>query len=83
MLNTTSFDHHLIIGILCTWATCHAQVTGFPNCCYKIFSTKAEAVASFLEFRGCEDEKVFMKPPSQVVNKTPLLVVVGMVSNCL
>lgn len=50
--------------IIVYWATCHAQVTGFPNYCYKIFSTKAEAVASFLGFRGCKDEKVFMKPPS-------------------
>ena len=54
-------------GVYTTWPTCHAQVSGFANCCYKSFATKEEAVASYLEYRGCEDDamdaKVFVKPP--------------------
>ena len=54
-------------GVYATWPICHAQVSGFANCCYKSFATKEEAVASYLEYRGCEDDamdaKVFVKPP--------------------
>jgi len=68
-------------GVYATWATCHAQVTGFPNCCYKSFPTKEEAVASYMEFKGCEDEKVFVKPPTAVVSKTPWLFLLCMVQS--
>jgi len=43
-------------GVYATWATCHAQASGFKNCCYKSFPTKEEVEASYLEFKGCEDD---------------------------
>jgi ribonuclease HI len=67
-------------GVYATWATCHAQVNGFPSSCYKRFPTQEEVVASLLEFRGCEDEKILVRPPTQTVSKTkPVLFVVVVV----
>jgi hypothetical protein len=34
------------------WVQCHQQVTGFHNSCYKSFTCKDEAIASYLEFTG-------------------------------
>jgi hypothetical protein len=68
-------------GVYATWATCHAQVTGFANGCYKSFPSQEEAVASYMEFKGCEEEKVLVKPPSKVVRKTPELFVLTMVQS--
>jgi hypothetical protein len=68
-------------GVYATWATCHAQVNGFPSSCYKRFRTKEEAVASLLEFKGCQDEQVLVHPPSKGVRKTPVLFVVAMVQS--
>lgn len=70
-----------------TWAKCHAQVTGFPNCCYKSFSNKEEAIASYKEFSGnaneCMVTEVLTKPPMMAVSKTPCLFVVCMVQSIL
>ena len=73
-------------GVYATWATCHAQASGFKNCCYKSFPTKEEAIASYMERKGCEDDtmdsRVFEKPPSSGVTKTPCLLVVTLVQCC-
>jgi len=61
-------------GVYASWATCHAQITGFPNCCYKSFPSTEEAVASYMEFKGCEDDKVFVKPAATVVCQTILAI---------
>ena len=63
--------------VYATWARCNAQVIGLKNNSYKSFPTKEEAEASYLEFMGCEDDKVFVNPPPKVVrNKLVLFVVV-------
>jgi ribonuclease HI len=36
-------------GVYAKWATCHQQVSEYPNCCYKCFSNEEDANASFLE----------------------------------
>ena len=68
-------------GVYATWATCHAQASGFKNCCYKSFPTKEEADASYLEFMGCEDDKVYVKPPPKVVRNTSVLFVMAVVQS--
>ena len=79
-------------GVYATWPICHAQVSGFANCCYKSFATKEEAVASYLEYRGCEDDamdaKVFVKPPcsasdNQSSPKIPWLLAITLVQSFL
>lgn len=74
-------------GVYATWATCHAQASGFKNCCYKSFPTKEEAIASYKERKGFEydtmDIWVFEKPPSSGVTKTPCLLVVTLVQSFL
>ena len=63
-------------GVYSTWARCNAQVTGFKNNSYKSFPNKEEVEASYLEFMGCEDDKVFVNPPPKVLrNKLVLFVV--------
>ena len=66
-------------GVYATWARCNARVTSFKNNSYKSFPTKEEAEASYLEFMGCEDDKVFVKPPPKVVRNTLVLFVVAVV----
>lgn len=69
-------------GVYATWATCHAQVNRFPSSCYKRFPTQEEAVASLLEFKGCEDEKILVHPPTQAISKPkPVLFVVVVVQS--
>jgi len=68
-------------GVYATWDRCNAQVTGFKNNSYKSFPNKEEAEASYLEFMGCEDDKVFVKPPPKVVRNTPVLFVVAVVQS--
>ena len=68
-------------GVYATWARCNAQVTGFKNNSYKSFPNKEEVEASYLEFMGCEDDKVFVKPPPKVVRNTPVLFVVAVVQS--
>ena len=68
-------------GVYATWARCNAQVTGFKNNSYKSFPNKEEAEASYFEFMGCEDDKVFVKPPPKVVRNTPVLFVVAVVQS--
>jgi viroplasmin and RNaseH domain-containing protein len=46
-------------GVYANWVTCHEQVTGFPNCCYKSFVCKEEATTAFLEFSGHADAPMF------------------------
>jgi hypothetical protein len=45
---------------------CNAQVAGFKKNSYQVFRTKEEAVASFLEYMGCDEDvletKVFPNP---------------------
>jgi hypothetical protein len=48
---------------------------------YKSFPTEEEAVASYMEFKGFEEEKVLLKRPAPVVTKTPCLFVVCMVQS--
>ena len=70
-----------VLEVYATWARCNAQVTGFKNCCYKSFPTEEEAVASYMEFKGCEEDKVLVKRPAPIVTKTPCLFVVCMVQS--
>jgi hypothetical protein len=39
-------------GVYEQWVQCHQQVTGFHNSCYKSFTCRDEAIASYLEFTG-------------------------------
>jgi viroplasmin and RNaseH domain-containing protein len=73
--------HSKELGVYATWATCHAQVIGFPNCCYKGFPSMEEAVASYMEFKGHEDDKAFVKPAATVVAKTSWLFLLCMVQS--
>jgi ribonuclease HI len=66
-------------GVYRTWAQCNAQVSGFKNNSYKSFPSEERAVASYMEFKGFEEEKVLLKRPAPVVTKTPCLFVVCMV----
>ena len=68
-------------GVYATWTRCNVQVIGFKNNSYKSFPTKEEAEASYLEFMGCEGDKVFVKPPPKVVRNTPVLFVVAVVQS--
>ena len=68
-------------GVYAAWARCNTQVTGFKNNNYKSFPNKEEAEASYLEFMGCEDDKVYVKPPPKVVRNTPVLFVVAVVQS--
>jgi viroplasmin and RNaseH domain-containing protein len=43
-------------GVYADWADCNAQVAGFKKNCYQGFPTKEEAVASFLEYLGCDED---------------------------
>lgn len=70
-------------GVFATWAQCHAQVTGFRNCCYKSFQSKQEAESSYLEFNRCEDDRVFAKPAAAVVAKKSWLFLVCMVQSLM
>ena len=67
--------------VYATWARCNAQVIGFKNCCYKSFPIEEEAVTSYMEFKGCEEDKVLVKRPAPIVTKTPCLFVVCMVQS--
>ena len=69
--------HGKVPGVYATWARCNAQVTGFKNNSYKSLPNKEEVEASYLEFLGCEDDKIFVNPPLKVLrNKLVLFVVV-------
>ena len=69
--------------VYATWARCNAQVIGLKNNSYKSFPNKEEAEASYLEFMGCEDDKVFVNPPPKVVRNKPVLFVVAVVQSFL
>jgi hypothetical protein len=43
---------------------CHEHVTGFHNYCYKSFSCKEEAIASYLEFTGQSDVPLVQDGPN-------------------
>jgi viroplasmin and RNaseH domain-containing protein len=43
-------------GVYAHWADCNAQVAGFKRNSYQGFPTKEEAVASFLEYMGCDED---------------------------
>ena len=66
-------------GVYATRARCNAQVTGFKNDSYKSFLNKEEAEASYLEFKGYEDNKVFVNPPPKVFRNKSVLFVVAVV----
>jgi len=70
-------------GVYATWARCNVQVIGFKNNSYKSFPNKEEAGASYLEFMGCEDDKVFVNPPPKVLRNKPMLFVVVVVQSFL
>jgi viroplasmin and RNaseH domain-containing protein len=57
------------------WATCHQQVSGYPNCCYKWFSNKEDANASFLEFTGEAAVPVYFQQLQMVISKTKCLLI--------
>ena len=65
-------------GVYATWVTCHQQVTGYPNCCYKSFSSKEEAIASFLESTGDEDVKEATIGSKKTANKLSWLHIIVM-----
>jgi viroplasmin and RNaseH domain-containing protein len=62
-------------GVYAKWATCHQQVSGYPNCCYKGFSNEEYANASFLEFTGEAAVPVYYQPPQMVISKTNCLLI--------
>ena len=66
-------------GVYATWARCNAQVTGFKNNSYKSFSNKEKVEASYLEFMGCDDNKVFVNAPPKMVRNNPVLFIVAVV----
>jgi len=61
------------------WAECNAQVAGFKKNCYQGFPTKEEAVASFLEYMGCDEDAMETKVfPNQHCINEPKKVVARM-----
>jgi viroplasmin and RNaseH domain-containing protein len=63
-------------GVYAKWATCHQQVSGYPNCCYKGFNNEEDANAAFLEFTGEAVVPVYYQPPQMVISKTNCLLIV-------
>jgi len=48
-------------GVYAHWADCNAHVAGFKRNSYQGFPTKEEAVASFLEYMGCDEDAMETK----------------------
>ena len=64
-------------GVYATWARCNVQVIGFKNNSYKSFPNKEEAEASYLEFMGCEDDKVFYQSSTKGAQEQTCVICCG------
>jgi viroplasmin and RNaseH domain-containing protein len=62
-------------GVYAKWATCHQQVSGYPNCCYKGFINEEDANASCLEFTGQAAVPVEYPTTQMVISKTKCLLI--------